>query len=41
MTTGHHQRLSTEEALGIDEFLGHANEEALGVKAMTPLFALP
>jgi hypothetical protein len=32
---------TTEEALGIDEFLGHANGQALGVKAMTPLFAVP
>jgi arylsulfatase A-like enzyme len=32
---------TTEEALGIDEFLGHANDQALGVKAMTPLFAVP
>jgi hypothetical protein len=32
---------TTEEALGIDEFLGHANDQTLGVKAMTPLFAVP
>ena len=32
---------TTEEALGIDEFLGHANDQALGVKAMSPLFAVP
>jgi phosphatidylinositol-3-phosphatase len=31
---------TTEEALGMDEFLGHANNQALGVKAMTPLFAV-
>jgi hypothetical protein len=23
------------------EFLGHANDQALGVKAMSPLFAVP
>ena len=32
---------TTEEALGIDEFLRHANDQALGMKAMTPLFAVP
>jgi phosphatidylinositol-3-phosphatase len=32
---------TTEEVLGISEFLGHANDQALGVKAMTPLFAAP
>lgn len=32
---------TTEEALVIDEFLGHANDQALGVKAMSPLFAVP
>jgi phosphatidylinositol-3-phosphatase len=35
----HHSLLrTTEEALGIDEYLGHANDVALGVKPMTPLF---
>ena len=34
-------RFRVKEALGIDEFLGHANDQALGVKAMTPLFAVP
>jgi phosphatidylinositol-3-phosphatase len=29
---------TTEEALGIEEYLGHANDIALGVKPMTPLF---
>jgi phosphatidylinositol-3-phosphatase len=32
---------TTEEALGIDGFLGHANDQALGVNAMSPLFAVP
>jgi hypothetical protein len=29
---------STEKAFGIDEYLGHANDTELGVKAMGPLF---
>jgi phosphatidylinositol-3-phosphatase len=29
---------TTEEALGINEYLGHANDIAAGVKPMTPLF---
>jgi phosphatidylinositol-3-phosphatase len=31
---------TTEEALGMDEFLGHANDQALGVQTMTLLFAV-
>jgi hypothetical protein len=29
---------TTEEAFGIDEYLGHANDSACGVKSMRPLF---
>jgi hypothetical protein len=29
---------TTEEAFGIEEYLGHANDSASGVKPMTPLF---
>ena len=29
---------TTQEAFGIDEYLGHAKDEHLGVKTMTPLF---
>jgi hypothetical protein len=32
---------TTEEAFGIDEFLGHANDTAAGVKSMSPLFQVP
>jgi hypothetical protein len=31
---------TTEEALGINEYLGHANDSASGVKPMTSLFQL-
>jgi len=29
---------TTEDAFGIDEYVGHAKDEHLGVKTMTPLF---
>jgi phospholipase C len=32
---------TTEAAFGINEFLGHAADQAAGVVAMTPLFAVP
>jgi hypothetical protein len=31
---------TTEEALGINEYLSHANDSACGVKPMTSLFQL-
>jgi arylsulfatase A-like enzyme len=37
----HYSLLRTsEEALGIGEFPGHANDRALGVKAIIPMFAV-